>query len=150
MSITAYTERQWFLSHVRAAMSAILGEPAESDVDGDFPVQGETTRAWVRADASDLWGAQIFALAANGVSMYDGALREINEVNLHESAIKVSIDSDGMVWVMYRLLADAVTEDNLRAAIGRVIGVADRIGPLVTAVYGGETPIRLRSSGASR
>jgi hypothetical protein len=146
MSITRYTEHQWFTSHIRAAMSEILGEPVEPDSDGDFPVHGETACGWVRADTSDLWAAHIFALAAQGVSHRDGALREINEVNLHDSAIKVSLDSDGTVWVMYRLLADAVTEDNLRCAISRVIGVADRIGPLLATVYGGETPIRLPSS----
>jgi hypothetical protein len=145
MSVTPYTERQWFTSHVRAVMSAILAKPVEPDVDGDFPVQGETTLAWVRADPNDLWGAQVFALAAQGVPLCDGSLREINEVNLHEIAIKVSLDSDGSVWVMYRLLADAVTEDNLAAAMRRIIGVADRIGPLLTAVYGGATPISLQS-----
>jgi hypothetical protein len=48
--------------------------------------------------------------------------------------------------VDYRLFADAVTEDNLRGVLGRVLTVADRIGPMLTGVHGGTTPIAATSS----
>ena len=53
------------------------------------------------------------------------------------TAIKIAIHAGGSVMVDYRLMADAVTEDNLREAVTRVIMVADEIGPMLSAVYGG-------------
>jgi len=37
-----------------------------------------------------------------------------------------------------------VTVDNLRGAIHRVLAIADDIGPMLTTVYGGATPIPLQ------
>jgi hypothetical protein len=146
MSVSTATQCRWFTSYVQSLMAAIMEEPVEPDGDGDFPVPGETARAWVRPAAREPWGVQVFALAAQDVPMRAAVLREINEVNGSDPAIRVAFHSSGSVMVDYRLFADAVTEDNLRGVLGRVLTVADRIGPMLTAVHGGTTPIAATSS----
>jgi len=143
MNVTTTTQRRWFASYVESLMSAILEEPAERDSDGDIPIHGETSQCWVRADAREPWGVQVFALAAHGVPIRAATLREINDINATYTAIKIAIHAGGSVMVDYRLMADAVTEDNLREAISRVIMVADEIGPMLSTVHGGQTPIPL-------
>lgn len=146
MNATKHTQRQWFKSHVQTLLSLILLEPAEPDSDGDFLIHGDTARGWVRADTQKPWGVQIFVVAASGVPVRAATLREINEINGHEVLVKVALHSTGVVMVTYRLLADAVTKVNLAGALSRVILVADEIGPILTAVHGGETPLPLTAS----
>ena len=146
MTVTTSTQRRWFKSHVESLMTTILEEPIDYDDDGDIPIQGETARAWVRVAAGEPWGVQVFALAAHSVPVKLAVLREINEINGSDPAIKVAMHEPGSVMVDYRLFADAVTEDNLRAVLGRVLAVADRIGPTLTAVHGGSTPIPARAT----
>lgn len=145
MSISTSTQRRWFQTYVESLMTAIMGEPAHADPDGDFPVHGHTAQAWVRPATAEPWGVQVFALAAQNVPGRAAVLQEINEINGSDSAIRVALHS-GAVMVDYRLFANAVSEDNLRAVIGRVLAVADRIGPVLAAVHGGTTPIAATSS----
>ena len=100
----------------------------------------------MRADAREPWGVQIFAIAAHGVPVKAATLREINDINGTYTAIKIAIHAGGSVMVDYRLMADAVTEDNLREAVYRVIMVADEIGPMLSTVYGGETPLPIEAT----
>ena len=146
MNVTTTTQRRWFANYVESLMSTILEEPAERDSDGDIPIHGETSQCWVRADAREPWGVQILAVAAHGVPVRAATLREINDINATYTAIKVAIHPEGLVMVDYRLMADAVNEDNLREAISRVIMVADEIGPMLSTVHGGQTPIPLEST----
>ena len=55
--------------------------------------------------------------------------------------MRVFLAPTGHLVVDYLLLADAVNTDNLRAVITRVLKVADELGPMITAVHGGTTPI---------
>jgi hypothetical protein len=148
MSVSTTTQRRWFRSYVQSLLVAIMEQPVEPDADGDFPVHGHTAQAWVRPATGEPWGAQVFALAAQKVPMRAAVLREINEVNASDAAIRVAFHDPGSVMVDYRLFADAVTEDNLRAVVGHVLAVADRIGPLLTTVHGGATPITASSPSA--
>ena len=145
MSISTSTQRRWFKNHVQSLMAAILGEPVAPDGDGDFPLHGHTAQAWVRPATGEPWGVLVFALAAQNVPMRAAVLREINEINTSDAAIRVALHSGGTVMVDYRLFADAVTEDNLREVIGHVLAVADRIGSMLTAVHGGTTPLAASS-----
>jgi hypothetical protein len=141
MAVSTSTQRRWFKSYVQSLLVAIMEESVEPDADGDFPVHGDTAQAWVRPATAEPWGVQVFAVAAHNVPMRAAVLREINEINGTDPAIRVALHAPGAVMVDYRLFADAVTADNLRAVIGRVLAVADRIGPMLTAVHGGTTPI---------
>ena len=150
MSVSTHTQQRWFASHVQSLMSTIQGQPAEPDGDGDFPVQGTSAHGWVRPDQSEPRGVHVFALAAHGLPQRLAVLREINEVNAADPAIRVVLHGEGSLMVDYRLFADAVTEDNLRAVIGRVLTLADRLGPMLTALHGGSTPTGQQPSASTR
>src|SRR4051794_10541805 len=146
MSVTATTQHDWFHNFVSAMMAMILPEPVVPDSDGDIPVHGDTALAWVRVEAREPWGVRVFALAALGVPSKAAVLREINAVNLADRGVRVVLTTAGSVMVDYLLFADAVTQDNLRAVLGRVLSVADEIGPMLAAVHGGSTPITTQAS----
>ena len=145
MSVSTSTQRRWFKNYVQSLMTAIVEEPVTPDGDGDFPLHGQTAQAWVRPATAEPWGVVVFALAAQDVPLRAAVLREINEINGSDAAIRVAFHPPGSVMVDYRLFADAVTEDNLRAVIGHVLAVADRIGSMLTAVHGGTTPLAASS-----
>ncbi|MCW2811359.1 MAG: putative sensory transduction regulator [Friedmanniella sp.] len=140
MSISTETQHRWFTTYVQALVTAIGGGPVAPDVDGDFPVHGDTALGWVRPELQEPYGVQVFALAAQDVPKRAAVFREINEINAGDPAIRVVMRGHGCVFVEYRLLADAVSEDNLRAVVGRVLQVADGIGPMLAALHGGGTP----------
>jgi hypothetical protein len=150
MSVRSSTQHRWFTHYVQSLMTTILDEPVEVDRDGDIPLHGQTAHAWVRVSAAEPWGVQVFALAAHSVPVKAALLRELNEINGSDPAVKVALHEPGSVMVDYRLFADAVTEDTLRDVITRVLAVADRIGPMLTAVHGGSTPIEVEPSTSER
>ena len=139
MTATISTQHAWFDNYVSATMS-VLGVHAP-DADGDLPVQGTTSRGWVRVEAKEPWGVRVFALAAHGVPVKMAVLKEINAVNLSVRGIRSVLTKDGNVWVEYLLFADAVDTDNLRLVIGHVLRVADDLGLTLATVHGGSTPI---------
>jgi hypothetical protein len=137
---TIEAQALWFKSYVQTLLTKMLGHDVEPDSDGDFPVRGETAYGWVRAEAAGLWGVHIFVYAAHGVPAKAALLKEINEINLTEPLVKLLLH-DGTVLVTLRLLADAVTPENLEGAVSRALQVADRVGPLLVAVHGGQTAL---------
>lgn len=141
MSVSPATQHDWFNHVVSALMATILPEPWAPDSDGDIPVRGDTAQAWVRVEAREPWGVRVFALAAVGVPVKAAVLREINAANVADRGVRVVLTPTGSVIVDYLLFADAVSQDNLRAVLGRVLAVADEIGPVLAAVHGGSTPI---------
>jgi hypothetical protein len=145
MTISSASQKEWFTNHITMLMTAIAAESAEADAEGDFPIHGETAQAWVRPHTQEPWGVHVFALAAHSIPLKAAVLKELNEINGSDALVRVAWHS-GAVIADYHLFADAVTEDNLREAIGRVITVADRIGPLLAAVHGGITPIAVEPS----
>jgi hypothetical protein len=145
MTISSATQTQWFVNHVKTLMSTMSDEIVEADAEGDFPIHGDTTQAWVRPQTRDAWGVHVFALAAHGVPLRAAVLKELNEINARNELVRVAWHA-GAVIADYHLLADAVSEDNLRVTIGRVIAVADQIGPLLAAVHGGSTPIAVEAT----
>ena len=139
MTATISTQQEWFSNYVSATMST-LGVHAP-DADGDLPFTGDTARGWVRVETSEPWGVRVFAMAAYGVPSKAAVLREINAANLADRGVRVVLAPNGSVMVDFLVLADAVNTDTLRAVIGRVLTVADELGPMITAVHGGSTPI---------
>src|SRR3954471_19125271 len=97
MTVSTSTQRRWFTSYVQSLMSTIMEEPVEPDGDGDFPVPGDTAQAWVRASSHEPWGVQVFAAAAHNVPLRAAVLREINEINGSDPAIRVAFHAPGSV-----------------------------------------------------
>ena len=139
MTATVSTQQEWFSNYVSSTMS-ILGVH-EPDADGDLPVSGDTCMAYVRTETKDPWGVRVFAIAARNVPAKAAVFKEINATTIADRAMRVFLAPTGHLVVDYLLLADAVNTDNLRAVITRVLKVADELGPMITAVHGGTTPI---------
>lgn len=139
MTATISTQQEWFSSYVSATMS-MLGVHAP-DADGDLPVQGGTSRGWIRVQTDEPWGVRVFACAAYGVPAKAAVLKEVNAVNLAIRGARVVLDEQGYVWVDDLLFADAVNIVNLRAVIRHVLEIADDVGLMLVAVHGGSTPI---------
>jgi Putative bacterial sensory transduction regulator len=140
MSVSVESHRAWFISHLQRMLSEALDIDVEPDDDGDFPIQGETSRGWVRPICDGPWGVQIFVMAAHGVPDRVAVLRELNDVNASDMAVRVSRFADGTVMASYFLVAEGLGADNLMGAIGRVLTVADQIGPMLVTVHGGYLP----------
>lgn len=70
--------------------------------------------------------------------MTKATLAEINSFNVGEELVKIVIYEGAVIARLY-LPAEAVTAQSLKAAMFDVLDVADRIGPLLTTVHGGQT-----------
>lgn len=139
MTATISTQQEWFRNYVSATMSVLSVH--EPDADGDLPVSGETCLTWVRTETSEPWGVRVFALAARDVPLKAAVYKEVNAANTADRAIRVVLAANGSLMVDYLIFADAVNTDTLRSVIRRVLQVADELGPMITAVHGGTTPI---------
>ena len=149
MDVRTSTKRRWLRSHVAALLTTITGDPVTPDEDGDYPVRGETSQGWVRLSTGDPWGVHVFAHAAQGVPPRAAVLREVNEHNVAHRGTRVLWAKPGLVVVDCFVFADAVTEETLAAVVGRVLHVADTVGPVLTAVHGGSTPHGASSTSAA-
>jgi len=138
MDVRTSTQRRWLRSHVTSLLRTMTGEPVTADGDGDYPVRGATSQGWVRLRTGDPWGVHVFAYGARGVPARAAVLREINEQNAANLGTRVYW-VDGLVVVDCFVFADAVTEETLTAVLGRVLHLADSIGPVLTALHGGST-----------
>lgn len=139
MTATLSTQAEWFSNYVSSTMS-VLGVH-EPDSDGDLPVRGVTSPGWVRVQTHQPWGARIFAYAATGVPAKVAVYKELNAAMLADRAVRVFLTDTGAVVVDQLVLADAVGTDTLRRAVKRVLKVADRLGPVLTALHGGSVPL---------
>ena len=80
----------------------------------------------------------ISAWAATGLTSSAKLLREVNEVNGRARGPKVFFDG-GYVIVQQALIASSLDVDSFVFAVGAVSSIADDIGPMLAAVYGGST-----------
>lgn len=140
MSVSNSTHTAWFGSHLRAMLSEALETDVVPDDDGDFPVHGTTARGWVRPVCGGPWGVQIVIMAAHQVPDRVAVLRELNDVNGSDMAVRVARWSNGTVAATCFLLADGLVAENLVGAVSQTISVADGLGSMLVAVHGGQLP----------
>lgn len=145
MSVSKSSHTAWFSSHLRLMLSEVLETDVVPDGDGDFPVHGITGRGWVRPICGGPWGVQIVIMAAHEVPDRVAVLREINDVNSSDMAVRVARWSNGTVAATCFLLAEGLVAENLVGAVSRTIGVADGLGPMLVAVHGGQLPVESTS-----
>jgi hypothetical protein len=83
--------------------------------------------------------ARVFAHAALGVTRTAKLLTELNSVTARSRFGSVYW-SCGVVVCEYALPAEAVDVDSLHGVCGLVAGQASDLGPMLAAMFGGETP----------
>ncbi len=127
-------------SHVERCLADMLGVcRVPADRDGDYYFRSGSAACYVRVEDQDPVIVRVFAVAATGASRSAKPLAEINEVNSRSHSAWVRWASDQVV-VGQALIADSVTVQALDQACRAVVRVANDIGALIAAVFGGATP----------
>jgi hypothetical protein len=129
-------------SHVEAALRELRHwSTPEPDADGDYPFRADTSACWVRIVGGPDPSVQVFGHAANDVPRSAKMLAEINELNRQSRWTKV-------FWINGCVISEAtlhwtlVDAPSLDRVMGATCAVCDDIGPMIAAVFGGETPLQ--------
>ena len=130
-------------SHVELALRSIW-EQSELvvDDDGDYPFRSKTAACWVRVVGGEQPAVRVFAQAATDVPDGKKMFRELVELNSCSRWAKISW-AHGMVVVDQAIHWLSVDRASLERAMESVMVVSDDIGPMIAAIYGGETPFPL-------
>ncbi len=133
-------ETKFLRSHVERCLQDIWEQhDLVIDADGDYPYRWGTAACWVHIESGQPAMVRVFAQAATNVKRSTRLLAEINEVNTGTRCAEV-VWADNAVLVSYALHALAVDREPLGHACASVGVVADDIGGMVAAVFGGSTP----------
>lgn len=130
-------------SHVERSLQDIWGlQVLVTDNDGDYPFRCETAACWVGILGGSDPSVRVFAHAAYDVPKSVRMFAELNELNQRIRWAKMSW-CGGIVVVDCAIHWTQVDHDSVERALDAVTGVADDIGTMVAAVYGGATPFPL-------
>lgn len=131
---------KWITAHVELCLQDVWNcHRVEQDADGDFPYRCETAAGYVRVEGGRVPLVRVFAVAAHGVPRSAKLLTELNQVNASSRSAHVYWQ-DGTVYVEEAMPASSAERHSLTHACRSVGKVADDIGSLVAAVFGGSTP----------
>ena len=134
------SELMWIRSHVELLLRREWApDEVTLDGDGDFTFRRGTAVCWVSVVEYDIPMVRVFAHAAYGVKPTAKVLRELNEIQKRCVSASVSVGND-TVLVSQTLSPINLTQPVLAQAMNAVANVADDIGGLLAAVYGGQTP----------
>lgn len=130
----------WLRSHVERCLQDVWDVcRVVADGDGQYPFRFGTAGGFVAVEAGDPPVVRVWAEAVTGTRRTARLLIEINEVNARSRTAHAFFDH-GSVVVEQALHADGVNRDTLAQAFASVGTVADDIGAMIAAVYGGRTP----------
>jgi len=133
-------EISWLRSHVERGLEDHWGlHPLTVDGDGDYPFRCGTAMGFVSILDGDPPVIRVWALAAHLPKRSLKLLSELNDINQHARTAHVYWNGHAVV-VEQAILADAITTETLGQACLAVGAVADDIGILLAAMFGGTTP----------
>ena len=125
-------------SHVERCLQDVWGtRDLVTDCDGDHPFRRGTAAGWVSARGPNR--VSVFAHAARGLRRTAALLEEVSDLNAASTWAKVTLRED-ILLVEAELPAAAVNRLALEHAVTAVGTVADEVGQVIVAVFGGETP----------
>ncbi|HJQ42213.1 MAG TPA: hypothetical protein VJ831_03945 [Jatrophihabitantaceae bacterium] len=135
-------EQMWIRSHVELLLQREWNVcRVLADEDGDFPFRHGTAACYVSVLDSDPPMVRVFAHAAYGLKPTLKVLRELNEIQGRSLSTRVELRND-VVVVSQTLSPLGMTQPVLAQAMNAVGNVADDIGTLLAAVFGGATPFK--------
>ena len=135
-------EQMWIRSHVELLLQREWNVcRVLADEDGDFPFRHGTAACYVSVLDSDPPMVRVFAHAAYGLKPTLKVLRELNEIQGRSLSTRVELRND-VVVVSQTLSPLGMTQPVLAQAMNAVGNVADDIGTLLAAVFGGVTPFK--------
>ena len=109
-----------------------------TDPDGDYPFRAGTAACYVSIEP-DATLVRIFAIAADGLRSSGKLLAEINDVNTRSRTARVVLIGP-QLHVVQTLPAAGCTAETLAQTCEAVATVANDIGSMIGAVFGGVTP----------
>jgi hypothetical protein len=139
-STTAAGQAVWLRAYVEKLLrEAADDRPVQADEDGDFPFPWGTAMGWVQVVDGDPPLVRVMAHAAYGLRPTAALRKEIDEINARATYAKVFL-SGGHLVVTYAMPAESLSVSMLQRATVHVGSVAEDIGGLAAAVFGGQTP----------
>jgi hypothetical protein len=128
-------------SHVERCLQDIWGVcRVKKDCDGDYPFTHGTAIGFVRIEPGDPVVVRVFAYAVTDVARSGKLLAELNDINGRCRTVSTSWSRDAVI-VEQVMHLKGLRRSTLAQACGAVGSVANDIGSMVAAVYGGETPL---------
>ena len=115
------------------------------DEDGDVAFRSGTAACWVSVLESEPPMVRVWAHAAHGIKATLPVLRELNE--LQSRAVSAQVHHhNGCIVVSQTISPVGLSGEVLMQAVETVSSVAQDIGPLFAAMFGGATPFRAEAS----
>lgn len=134
------SEKQWIRSHVERLLQEVWDTgQVHADCDGDYPFRAGTAACWVTVMDCEPTMVRVFAHAAFGLKPSLKLYRELNEIQSRALSAHVAFGDD-VVMVSQTISPIGLTAPVLAQALAAVSGVAEDIGSLVAAMFGGSTP----------
>jgi hypothetical protein len=134
------SEVAWIRSHVEQLLESAWGVcRVYPDADGDYFFRQGSAACWVSVLSTSPVMVRVFGHAATGLRPTLRLFSELNDIERRALSCSVVLEGDAVV-VAQTLSPIGLTEPVLQQALTAVGGVADDIGVLLAAVFGGETP----------
>lgn len=128
-------------SHVERCLQDLWSvERVVPDAEGDYCFGSGTAACFIGLDGAEPMVVKAVACAAVEVKKTAKLLEELNEVNARCRMAHVYWHN-GAVLVEQALFADAVDRGSLAHAGQSVARIANDLGLMIAAVYGGRTPL---------
>lgn len=128
-------------SHVERCLQDLWSiDHVHTDPDGDYPYGAGSAACYISVDPHEPIVVKAVACAVVEVKKSTKLLEEINDINRRCRTAHVYWDH-GTVLVEQALLADVVDRGSLSHAGQSVAAIANDIGPMISAVFGGRMPL---------
>lgn len=130
-------------SIIREAIEEVISRVAGSlatvrDGDGDYPLKRHGLPVYGRLlDSVEPPVFQVFSILMVDVEHSLELMDELNDLNQTLTFAR-TIWVDGQILAEVDLVAHTLDDDELRVAVDRVTSIADRISPLIQAMFGGD------------
>ena len=141
------TEIMWVRSHVERLLQDELNVcRAQIDSDDDYPFRRGTAACWVSVfESAGGPMVRVWSHAVIGVKPTVALLREVNEIQ--QRCLSTAIYwAGGQVVVSQTISPIGLTRPVLAQAMSAVGSVADDVGTLIAATFGGATPYPVEDS----
>jgi hypothetical protein len=131
----------WIRSHVELLLAREWGCcRVTADDDGDYLFPSGTALCWVSVLDGEQPMVRVTAHAAYGFKASARLLRELNDVQARCLSAAVRLNGDAVV-VTQTISPIGLTQPVLAQALDAVTSVARDLGPLLAAMFDGQTPL---------
>lgn len=129
-------------SHVERCLQDVWSvDRVVADADGDYPYGVGTAACYIGLDPAEPILVKAVACAAVGVKKTTRLLEEITTTSTRGAARPTSTGTAAPSWSSRRCSPTPPTGGSLSHPGWSVAHIANDIGPMITAIFGGRTPL---------